>query len=233
MAVSKTTLMDLQRALKNAGLYSGTIDGGWGPLSHGAFVNARRLPKTKQAELDPILQDYCQRTAWSEKVDDAFLAKVKVIAKNIGVTADELMACMAFESGETFSPTIKNGAGAPYYGLIQFGAAAAKDMKTTLDKLIAMTAVEQLDYVEKYFMLPGRKGNVKNLGDLYMCILLPTAVGKSDDHVLFDKANAKSKAYIQNKGLDVNLDGKITRGECLVKILKKLADGLHPKNLRA
>lgn len=232
MAISKATLMDLQRAMKNTGVYAGTIDGSWGPLSHGAFMNVRRLSQTKKKDLDPVLADYANRTAWSIKVSDEFILKSKQIAAQIGVSTDELMSCMAFETGETFSPTIKNAAGAPYYGLIQFGADAAEDMKTTLDKLIVMTDVEQLDYVAKYFMLPGRAGKIKNLGDLYLAILWPAAVGKSDDYVVFNKLNTKSKAYVQNKGLDVDLDGKVTRGECLVKINQKMVIGLHPSNLR-
>ena len=58
------------------------------------------------------------------------------------------MACMAWESGETFSPTIRNGAGSSMIGLIHFMPTTAKSLGTSTEALSKMTAVEQLDYVE-------------------------------------------------------------------------------------
>jgi len=58
-----------------------------------------------------------------------------------------------------------------------------------------MTAVEQLGYVEKYFM--PFKGKVETLEDAYMAVLYPKAVGKDLGYVLFEKG---SKVYEQNRG---------------------------------
>lgn len=41
------------------------------------------------------------------------------------------MAAMAFESGETFSPSIKNAAGSGAVGLIQFMPSTAKALGTS------------------------------------------------------------------------------------------------------
>jgi len=54
---------------------------------------------------------------------------------------------------------------------------------------------------------------LKNLGDVYMAIFSPAAIGKPDSYVLIDRAKQPT-AYSQNKGLDSTGDGKITHGEC-------------------
>lgn len=235
--MSTTLLKDLQRDMKALGIYTGKIDGIWGPLSHGAFLNARRMASANTtcppAGFTDLLFKYCKAHAWSAKVSDEFIAETKRIAKDLGMSfqgTDELLACMAFETGGTFSPTIQNGAGAPYYGIIQFGAAAAKDAGTTIPALLKMTNVQQLQYVYNFFK--PYKGKLKDLSDVYMRILYPVAVGKPSDYVLFDQANTKSKAYVQNKGLDINKDGKITKAEATAKVYQKFVEGLHPKNLR-
>jgi hypothetical protein len=236
MAISKTALIDLQRSMKEMGVYAGVLDGNWGQLSHGSFLNARRMignGAVAPAGMSELLFKYCTAHAWSGKVSDEFIIETRRIAKELGMTfqgTDELLSCMAFETGETFSPTIKNGAGAPYYGIIQFGAAAAKDAGTTIPALLKMTNVEQLQYVYNFFK--PYKGKLKDLSDVYMRILWPAAVGKPFDYVLFDKMNTKSKAYVQNKGLDIDGNGLITKAEAAAKVMQKLVAGLHPSNLR-
>ncbi len=239
MAANKETLKELQRQMKAAGLYSGVIDGLWGDISHGAFLNARRQsqrmkqPSVETNGIGALLFSYCKATAWSEKVSDEFVGMTQQICDDLQMGfdgADKLMACMAFETGETFSPKIKNGAGAPYYGLIQFGKAAAKDVGTTVEALVTLSAEQQLIYVHKFFK--PYKGKLKTLSDVYMRILWPAAVGKPEDFIIFVN-DGKSKAYMQNKGLDVNKDGKVTKAECALKVQDKLKRGLHPSNLRA
>jgi hypothetical protein len=53
-----------------------------------------------------------------------------------------------------------------------------------------------------------------------MAILWPAAVGKSNDYVLF---SSPSKAYEQNKGLDLNKDGNITKAEAAAKVRNQLS----------
>ncbi|QTH80252.1 putative transglycosylase [Pseudomonas phage pPa_SNUABM_DT01] len=239
MAATKEQLKELQRNMKAMGLYTGVIDGLWGPASHGAFLNARRKASTMSKPsnapdgIGVLLFAYCKAPAWSERVSLDFCFKTGEIAQKLKMGwqgQDQLMACMAFETGGTFSPTIKNGAGAPYYGIIQFGDAAAKDAGTTVAKLLKMTAEEQLTYVYNFFK--PYAGKLQTLSDVYMRILYPVAVGKPEDYVLFSEANAKSKAYMQNKGLDANKDGLITKAEAAAKVEQKLVEGLHPSNLR-
>lgn len=157
--------------------------------------------------------------AWGAKVSSTFKDRVLWIEEDLGINADYLMACMAWESGESFSPAKKNMAGSGATGLIQFMPSTARMLETTTAELAKMSAEDQLNYVWKYFEPFG--GKLNNLGDVYMAILWPKGVGKSDDFVLFDRG----VAYRQNAGLDKNKDGKVTRGECLVKIHEKLAKG--------
>src|SRR5882757_4468211 len=163
--------------------------------------------------------------AWGKKVSGPFKSKVIAICTGLGCDPSHLMAAMAFETGESFSPSIKNKASGAT-GLIQFMASTAKSLGTTTAALAAMTAVNQLDFVEKYLM--PFKGKMNTLSDVYMTILFPKAVGKPEAFVLFA---SPSTAYKQNKGLDLNKDNQITKNEAASLVQKKLTKGLD-KSLR-
>lgn len=163
--------------------------------------------------------------AWGAKVSQVFRDRVKWIADELGVSASDLMACMAWESGRSFSPSIKNMAGSGATGLIQFMPATAKRLGTTTTALAAMSAEDQLNYVYKYFA--PYTGRLHGLSDLYMAILWPAAVGKPDDYPLF----TGGISYRQNAGLDANRDGKVTKAECAAKLYAIRAEGLRPENV--
>lgn len=139
-----------------------------------------------------------------------------------------LMACMAFETGETFSPSVESRSGSHARGLIQFLRTTAISLGTTTDAMAKMTFIEQMAYVEKYFK--PYKGKIKSLEDTYMAILFPSAIGKPNDYILFNKNDPKyPKRYIQNRGLDANKDGLIVKGEVCVKIHTIFSKGLSPE----
>lgn len=90
-----------QRELQKLGLYKGVVDGIWGPNTASGLDQLRK----RNSNLGPV---------WSKKVDDDFIKKVKEVVKNLGSPPEAyewLMSCMAFESAETFSPSIMNFAG--------------------------------------------------------------------------------------------------------------------------
>lgn len=142
---------------------------------------------------------------------EPFKAKVISIAKGLSVDPNWLMAVMAFETGEKFSPGVLNGLGSGAIGLIQFVPSTAAGLGTTTQRLARMTAVQQLDYVEKYYK--PFSGRMRNLGDAYMAVFWPPGIGRPDSYVLFTSADP---AYEKNKPLDRGNKGYITRGDCLV-----------------
>lgn len=158
------------------------------------------------------------------KVSPEFIDRMLVLEDSFGWTPQQtnyLMACMAFESAETFSPRIKNGAGSGATGLIQFMPSTARGLGTTTADLERMTAVEQLDWVEKYFRPYYRR--TKTLSDMYMAILLPKYVGAPEDAVLFREGTV---AYRQNSGLDRNKDGVVTKAEAASLVMAKFDKGM-------
>jgi len=159
------------------------------------------------------------------KQDTAFQEGVTELAKKYNVPEDYLYAVMSFESGGTFDPGMKNMAGSGATGLIQFMPETARGLGTSTEALANMTRTEQLQYVDKYFSGTLRKGG--SLSDVYMSVLLPAAVGKGEDFVLFGEGGAYggARAYEQNKGLDANNDGKITKGEATAKVRAHLPEG--------
>jgi hypothetical protein len=158
--------------------------------------------------------------AWGARVRPEFRRRVRKICAELGCDPNHLMAVMAFESGETFRPSIRNRlSGAT--GLIQFMPKTAQRLGTTTDALAAMTAEQQLDYVSLYFS-PYR-GRLGTLEDVYMAVLWPRAVGAPSDTVLFA---TPSKAYKQNRGLDLNGDGLVTKFEAAESVRMKLNKGL-------
>lgn len=227
---NELAIRQLQTDLRNAGYYLGNIDGLWGPASEAAYTqfksvyaagNAVELPSSKPVGDSTLIR-------WGSKVSATFKARVLWIAEDLKFGPDVvegasmLMDCMAFESAETFSPSIKNAAGSSGRGLIQFMSFTAKALGTTTEALEQMTAEDQLNYVYKYFA--PHKGKLKNLGDMYMAILWPRGIGKPDSYVLWDKRTAPT-AFRQNAGLDSNKDSVVTRGEAVVKIMAKTARG--------
>ncbi|QBB69460.1 lytic transglycosylase [Pseudolysobacter antarcticus] len=167
--------------------------------------------------------------AWGKSVSKPFRDRVLEIGVNLAIDPSYLMACIAFESARTFSASIVNAAGSGAVGLIQFMPPTAQALGTTTKKLSTMSAVAQLDYVEKYFA--PQKNKLKTLPDVYMAILWPAAVGKPGSFVLFDRSDqANPKRYVQNAGLDYNKDGLITKDEASRRVAEVLQIGLQPDN---
>jgi len=211
-------------------------DGIVGPRSWALIPGAnlvQPVPKAPALAAAPAAAPAAGATglAWGQKVSPAFRARVAEICGELGVVPDHLMACMAFETGTTFSPKILNAAGSHAVGLIQFMPTTAAALGTTTDALATMSAEDQLLYVRKYF-LP-QKGRLHNLGDVYMAILWPAAIGKPDDHPLFVQGQAPEARYFQNRGLDFDKDGVVTRAEAAAKVQARLEEGLKPGNVFA
>ncbi len=155
-----------------------------------------------------------------KNIGPGFKDAVLAISAKLGCDPSFLMAAMAFETGERFSPNVVNPVSGAT-GLIQFMPKTAKGLGTSTAALAAMDAVAQLAYVDMY--LAPYKGRMKTLSDVYMTILWPKAVGKPEAFVIFQ---APSKAFKQNAGLDANKDSVVTKAEAAAKVYAKLIRGM-------
>lgn len=164
------------------------------------------------------------KLAWGAKVSDLFVTRLFAMVSRLGwqrEQANDVMGCMAFESDETFSPSVVNKAGSGAVGLIQFMPSTAMGLGTTVENLKLLSAESQLDYVEMYFLPYAKK--IHTLSDMYMSILLPKYIPYPDSAILF---SGDTKAYRQNSGLDANKDGNITKLEATARVQAMLVKGL-------
>lgn len=159
----------------------------------------------------------------SENTDDAFRRALVSLALDRGLNPDHLATVIAFETGGTFSPSIKNPESGAV-GLIQFTPIAVEDMAAhghlvTMGELGEMGAIEQLVWVGHYFDLHRQP---VTLADHYLAVLAPARMGQPPSAVVYSEP---SKAYLQNLGLDDNLDGQITVAEATVRVEEIQAAG--------
>jgi len=226
----KAAVTALQQVMGNLGLYTAKVDGVWGNGTMGGLQNAFGIYVAKNRTPSFGL-------CWSKLVPAEFAQKVVVGCTQRSwpsSAANWLMGCMAFESGRTFDPAKQNNGGSNYFGLIQFGDMAAADLGTTLAKLKAMTQLEQLEYVFKYFDMWQKRGKrYTQLEDFYLTIFYPAAVGRKADETLFRQDSTdrmEAKAFLQNNGFDKNKDGVITIGEICTTVYDVYYQGMDTAN---
>lgn len=160
---------------------------------------------------------------WGARVDQEFRAKTREVANALDMDPNWLMSIMAWETGNTFNPAERNPGGSAT-GLIQFIESTARGLGTTTAKLARMTAVEQLDYVQRYF--EDYASRINNIGDAYMAVLWPAGMSKPDSYVLWEKTGTYARQYAANAGLDKDRDDKITRGEAVERVNNSYKQGL-------
>lgn len=150
-------------------------------------------------------------------VTPQFIDKVESMAARLDTRPEYIMAVMSFETGGTFSPSIKNPVSSAT-GLIQFLSSTAQGLGTSTAELSRMSAVEQLDYVEAYFR--PFAGQLDTLEGTYTAVL--SGSPKPDPGTTLFSAG--SLAYSQNAGLDSNSDGRITSAEA-TSVVRARIDG--------
>lgn len=131
-----------------------------------------------------------------------FVRKVRQVSRRLGIKPNWLMAVMRSESGlnhRAVNPESGN------VGLIQFGRSTAWALGTTLEELLRMSAVRQLDYVEKYYQEV--KGRIKTPGLLYVYAFGPAYFDAPGSSVM---ARGRSAEYHGGK---YGRDGRLTKAE--------------------
>lgn len=138
---------------------------------------------------------------YQDKVSGAFANKVIDISKRLDFNPNWLMQVIKFESAGSFSPSKTNHIGC--VGLIQFCPDVPRGSyktfgseKVSMERLKNMSALEQLDYVEKYYK--PFSARITRYVDLYLLTILPISVGKPDDFVMEAKNISAQKFAQQN-----------------------------------
>ncbi len=190
------------------------------------LTEVNELIRTKEAESTKTEKSYYNGSLPSElvsaldgKLGAGFCAKLEQVAKNINCEPTDLLGMMQSESGINPQAYNKNGGAT---GLIQFMPGTARSLGTTTQALMNMSAVEQLDYVEKFYKnWTGGSGQRLSAGDLYTLCFLPAFVNRE---VLCSQGD---KYYNANSGLDGNHDGKITKTEMGDRVKNKYNEVLR------
>lgn len=143
---------------------------------------------------------------------EAFLAKVSQYSQDLEINPNWLMTVMYSESGLNHRIVNSIGCG----GLIQFCPPTPSSFGTSVQALISMTNVEQLDYVYKYFKYYKNTGiKFRGAFELYLTTFYPFAVGKPESFILGSEQSDSWARQVgaSNKPFDLNGDGVISVGE--------------------
>ncbi len=216
LGVSPSALLQVNPQIRSANLiYPGDVlDVPGGGRGDGAPASAANEPVGTTSTSAPGGKfDYnrIDGVQGNPNVTPAFIGEVEAMAGRLGTKPEYLMAVMSFETGGSFSPGQKNNAGSGATGLIQFMPNTAPELGTTTAALARMSSVEQLQYVEKYFMqrAGAQNGKLSTLEGVYTSVLYGSP--KADPGATLWSSG--SSAYKWNSGLDRNSDGRITAGE--------------------
>jgi hypothetical protein len=195
-------VLAMQKELKAAGADLGDfgpkhdgLDGMLGPYTRRA---AKKFPEIAKQYSDVLKKPDAPMAFGNPRAvdisaiqDPDFNKKLELVAKELGVEASTLKAIIKNESRGNpaaffQSKTSKFRAG----GLIGFTEATAETLGTTLDDLLKMSAVDQLDYVYRYYKMVGVKPGMSR-GDMYMLTFMPAYKNAPDDTVLGQQGGGK------------------------------------------
>ena len=117
--------------------------------------------------------------------DKDFNTKLRKIADTLGVKYEDLYKIIKTETAGTFKPDSKDPFGVSI-GLIGFTRDTARSLGTSREELGKMTAVEQLDYVYKFYKKVGVKPG-DDVGIISMKTFMPAFAYSPDGTVLGKK----------------------------------------------
>ncbi len=162
------------------------VDGDPGPETVGKLnqiIKDKNLKFTKSTEAD-VKQTSGQAREIDTSViqDPDFNKKLDKVANKLGIERDTLFRIIKFETAGTFSPTSHDPKNVSI-GLIGFTEPTARALGTSKAELAKMTAVEQLDYVYKFYKMNNLRAG-SDLGTMYMITFMPAFAYSPDDVVL-------------------------------------------------
>jgi peptidoglycan hydrolase-like protein with peptidoglycan-binding domain len=162
------------------------VDGDPGPETVGKLnqiIKDKKINFVKSTEADVKRSSPQARQVDTTAIQDPdFNAKLDKVAKALGIESDVLRRIIKFETAGSFSPTSQDPSGVSI-GLIGFTRPTARALGTSREELAKMTAVEQLDYVYKFYKMNGlRPGS--DIGTVYMLTFMPAYAYSPDNTVL-------------------------------------------------
>lgn len=187
-------------------------DGIVGPLT----LTALGLSNPAPSQVGTAKSNSVVRVKGIEKLSKQELQALSAFADWMGVPVDWPATAISFETNGTFSPSIQNQS-SHATGLIQFLPSTAKRLGTSIEALRAMTFIQQLEYVKKYF--EAHRGKIHSMADFYLVIFYPAEVGKSPSDVV---AYQGDPVYDQNAGFDRSHKGYITHDDIASTVVDKL-----------
>ena len=161
--------------------------------------------------------------------NDAFMNKVINISNRLGCDFKDLLGVMKAESGLNPEAVNKKSNAT---GLIQFMPKTAQSLGTSIQALRNMSAVQQLEYVEKFLLNAKRRAGFKDgerlsAGQLYALVFLPARAKR-------EVLTTSNEAYYRyNSATDLNGDGKITRSEMDARAKRFNVDKFIPQQYLA
>ena len=173
--------------------------------STGSGTTGSTLPADFAAKLDAEL-------------GEGFSAGIAKLAQKYGCSETDLIGLMYSECG--LNPNLVNEIGAT--GLIQFIPETAQSLGTSTEALANMSAVEQLEYVDKFLGQYLEEGGNYSGGDLYATIFLPAY---RDQDILTSSGDGTGY-YDANAGLDVDGNGDISKADLDKRIANKYQEAL-------
>jgi Transglycosylase SLT domain len=141
-----------------------------------------------------------------------FSIELREIAKRLKTEPAWLLNVMASES--LFDPKARNGLpGQTASGLLQFIESTARALGTTTEAIRRMSPLDQLRLVEKY--LTPFRGRLNSLADVYMAVFRGFIVEGGSEALAapLNDSRRERRVYALNRGLDLDGDRRITKGE--------------------
>jgi hypothetical protein len=178
---------ELQKELKAAGADLGSygpkrdgIDGMMGPFTRNAAKKYPEIADKFKKVLDKPNNVSHGNIDTATIQDPDFNAKLKKVADALGVAEGDLRAIIKNESN--FNPKAQDPWGISA-GLIGFTSQTAKALGTSKEEILSMSAVDQLDYVYKFYKMNKLKSG-SDRGTMYMLTFMPAFAYSPDDTVL-------------------------------------------------
>jgi hypothetical protein len=144
-----------------------------------------------------------------------FLSELQQVAARLETRPEWLLNVIASES--SFIPSARNRLPRQTAsGLLQIIEGTATGLGTTTAAIRRMNAVQQLRLIEDYFR-PFR-GKLNSLGDVYLATFRGFILAGGPETVVapLNGSRKERRAYSLNRGLDVDRNGRITKGELAI-----------------